>query len=424
MDISVKLEKLIAKLRIPCYALGIEYMDPNFKISRRTVTIAVFIGVYLTCSMFTIFTAESHMVWQCLAFFGMGAQGCVKFPIPLHYRQQGLYSLHTVRSLYQSVQHQKQASPEYKLLNTCVNVCDKVFNVNLLVFAGGFLITLSYPLIMYFVFDEKVLMITIIIPGVEPFGQYGFIIHGVCHATMAAIACTGSPAGDFYFMFNVAHIWVFVEFLRYRIERFNEWLLATQNQNHDKDWHENSKRFVNEILVEHGKLLEFIDVLDEMYFIAIAVHVGTATVSLGIGLFMTVTVSVLSVPLRPTGPRLLPLNHLSFTDILVCCLHAGDNRIVSTVCLLIFGHHCQSEGELEVWIKKNDCFLSSILQNDSLVEYVNETLWYLLPVAEQKKMILLLMRCQNPKEFTIAGMASLNLDTLVKVSQYDLWPQM
>jgi 7tm Odorant receptor len=296
MDISVKLEKLIAKFRIPCYALGIEFMDSDFKFNRRAMNIAVFIGIYLTCSMFTIFTAESHLVWQCLVFFGTGAQGCVKFPIPFYYRRQAHGALQTVKAVYHDIQHQGRTSSEYKLLDKCVYVCDKVFSVYLLVFAGGFVIALSYPIIMYFVLGEKVLMITMVIPGVDPFGQYGFVVHGVCHATMALIVCTGSPAGDFFFMYCVAHIWVFVEFLHYRIGRFNEWLLATQNEIHDRDWQESSKRFVNEILEEHEKLLRFMEDLDEMYFVAIAVHVGTATVSLGVGLFLTVTVSVSTGP--------------------------------------------------------------------------------------------------------------------------------
>jgi hypothetical protein len=236
MDISVKLKKLIAKLRVPCYAFGLEFMDLDYKFSLRTLNSAIVVIVYLTCSAYTICTAESLLVWQCLAALGMGVQGCVKFQIPVRFYRQGRAEIDKMETTYINIQRQGQSSLEYKLLATCVHVCDKVFNLYMLVFACGFVMAVSYSLIMYYCFDEKVLLITMLIPGIDPFGQYGFIIHGVCHVIMAFINCVGSPAGDFFFILCIAHICVYAEFLRFRIERFNDWLMATQNEVHDRDW--------------------------------------------------------------------------------------------------------------------------------------------------------------------------------------------
>jgi hypothetical protein len=297
MDISLKLKKLIAKFRVPCYALGLEFMDEGFKFNLRTLNIAVFVCAYMTCTAYTICTARSLMLMQCLTSVGMGVQGCTKFPIPLIYKKLGYGQFRKVEMVYDGVQRLGRTTDEYKLLSKCVHFLDKTFSLYLLIFAGVFVITVSYPLIMYFGFGEKVLIITVVIPGVDPFGQYGFIAHGICHVIMAAICVTGLSVGDFYFMFSIAHIYVFVEFIRFRFQRLNTWLLDTQNEVHDREWHKNLTQQVDEILEEHQNLLEYMNQLDEMYFLAIAAHIGSSTFSLGIALFMTVTVSRIEIAL-------------------------------------------------------------------------------------------------------------------------------
>jgi 7tm Odorant receptor len=289
MDISEKLRKVIAKFRISLYAIGVEFTDPNYQYNLRTLTVIVCISVYLICTTYTFVAFDTDTKWRALGSVGMAAQGIMKYQIALRYCKEGFIEIQKIKEMYSQVQGERQSIEECKVLSNCMDACDKLLNVYMLMFAGGFLMFLAYPIAMYLVFDQKVLMITMAIPGIEPFGQFGFVIHTVCHTIMAFIVCAGTPAGDFYFMFCVAHIYAFVEFLRLRIERLNDCVV---NPIRDGDWHRKVAEQLNEILVEHQNLLEFMERLDGYYFVTIAVHIGTATISMGIGLYLIVSVSI------------------------------------------------------------------------------------------------------------------------------------
>jgi 7tm Odorant receptor len=264
-------------------------MDPDFKFNWRTTYSIILIVGYLVCTAYTLATVEADIKWHCLSSVGLGAQGSIKYRAVIYLHKQAYIQIVKIKEMYLEGHHQGHYTDYCKLLTSCVNVCNKVLNVYMLIFACGFVVLLSYPIIMLFAFDKKEFLVVMYLPGIDPFGQLGFVLHSMYHTFLAVIACVGTPAADFYFLLCIAHIYVYIESFHLQIKSFNKWLL--ENGVHDRDWQLKVTEKVDEILKEHQNLLIFMDHLDEFYFLAIAVHIGTATVSLGITLYLIVTVS-------------------------------------------------------------------------------------------------------------------------------------
>jgi 7tm Odorant receptor len=292
MHVSERLTKVIAKFRLLCYVIGSEFMDPDYRLNYRTYSTIVLIVGYFSGTAYTLVAFKSEIKWRCLTSVGMGAQGAVKYWAALRYYKQAYDELQKIIQMYLKIQGKGLYTDKCKLLAVCINNCNTILNLYILVFAGGFVMLLAYPIVMYFAFDQKVFMVTMMIPGVDPYGQSGFVIHYICHTFMAIIACVGTPAADFYFILCIAHTYVYIEFLHIRIKEINNWLLDPETKVLDKEWHQKVTVHVNKILKKHQDLLIFMNRLDEFYFMSIAVHIGTATVSLGIALFLIVTVSI------------------------------------------------------------------------------------------------------------------------------------
>jgi 7tm Odorant receptor len=158
-------------------------------------------------------------------------------------------------------------------------------------FMGVYVLLLAYPPLVYFFTGEKVLMITIVIPGVDPFSYWGYIVHYALHSLMTLLCLIGTPIGDFYFMLNVAHVYIYSEFLNLKVKEFNEFLLAHHDGLSDSSLRRTLKTLFNELIVEQLHYADYNETLSGIFIVNITLHMGTATFSLAIALFILYTVS-------------------------------------------------------------------------------------------------------------------------------------
>jgi hypothetical protein len=71
-------------------------------------------------------------------------------------------------------------------------------------------------------------------------------------------------------------------------------------------------------------------------------------------------------------------------------------------------------------ISISNTFCFHHFQNEHFFKYVCDIQWYALPIVEQKKVLLMLAKCQKPKEYTIADQVPLNFDTCVRVWNFGI----
>jgi odorant receptor len=158
-------------------------------------------------------------------------------------------------------------------------------------FMAVYLLLLAYPPLFYFFTGEKVLMITLFIPGIDAFSYWGFIVHYVVHSLIALVCFAGTPIGDFYFMLDVVHIYIFAEFLNVKVGVVNEFLQAHHDGMSYSNIRRTLKTLVNELIVEQLHFADYVESLSDIYMLMITLHMGTATFSLAISLFVLYTVS-------------------------------------------------------------------------------------------------------------------------------------
>jgi hypothetical protein len=74
MHISSKLRKVIHYTSLVLRPIGVDFTDRDFKIGARNIFPSIIISCYVVFTVCTIATAESLLMWQCLAMTGLGAQ--------------------------------------------------------------------------------------------------------------------------------------------------------------------------------------------------------------------------------------------------------------------------------------------------------------------------------------------------------------
>jgi hypothetical protein len=184
-----------------------------------------------------------------------------------------------------------QSHAKYKTLEKCINFCDLALKIYLGLFMVVLLLLLAYPILVYWFTGEQVLMITLFIPGVNPFSYWGYIVHYVMHLTLALFCFMGTPIGDFYVMMDVVHIHIFAEFLNLKVREINEFLLNPSEPMTYLVFKRTLKKLLQELIVEQLYYADYIEQLANIYLVMVTLHMGTATFSLAISLFILYTVS-------------------------------------------------------------------------------------------------------------------------------------
>ncbi|XP_055590515.1 odorant receptor 67d-like [Uranotaenia lowii] len=344
---------------------GLDMMVDNYKFNYRTFrsAAAIFLSFVSAAYSAIVYYPDIYKITELLLAFGIGLQSAAKFYIGIAHWPFYKMMYNNIRHLhYINRNHRRNASTLLLLIKRIHLVSKAIFAL----YSIAFTVLLLYPVFWFWVKNEKVLTIHLLIPGLNPETSYGYGQTLIVHAIMVFLAGAGMIAADTVILLFVSSVSGFADVLRNELDDLNELLDATHRDE------KIIKEKVRIICHLHQEVVQYESDLDERYVNTCFVQVVTSVTLMSGALFLIYTKN--HIP----SYGLLPA---SFFQLLEFCL-------LGTVLTV---------------------------KNQEIMESIYGAHWYKLQKPEQRCFELMLHKSQNAIEMTIGGLAPLNIETFVGI---------
>ena len=224
-------DKLVKILRTILKACGMDVIQKNFKltfVSWSTIAVMIF-SCILTVYTAIYFYPNWYKIMECFAVSFIGIQGFAKAEAGLKKDTNYFHDTYGVlRNYYvKSFNNTRQN----KAMSLCVDRALLLYQFLMFAYfsaAIGFILSVVY---YYVVKHERILIITIYIPYLDPSTDFGYFCTVSIHLFMLYIALSGMLCSDGCFLILVVHITGLGDWFTVLLTELNEEL---DNPKHDK----------------------------------------------------------------------------------------------------------------------------------------------------------------------------------------------
>uniref|UniRef100_A0A182XVS1 Uncharacterized protein n=1 Tax=Anopheles stephensi TaxID=30069 RepID=A0A182XVS1_ANOST len=334
-----ELDRIITFLRRPLQLLGLDVLDPSWKLTPRTVfTIGMFFLQHYASAWFLTTHLDAFVVFtECFSTSAVGLEIAIRMGLLLYHRE-------LLNETVQIIRNQKRSESFQKLANQF----NKVVSVSVHLIAVMYLSTMMFELIPIVYPDPKKsnLPLALFIPhmphDVAPYWQINYVYH-----TVMNLICV---------MFLFAVDGTLVLSILAAVYQIKGLKLCLQELDTGAEQSVLQRELVR-ICKTHQSIKQFIRLLDQTYYLDLLVDFGLVCLILCMGL------NVIAVDvMQPIGVYLIAV---AFQLFLLCF-----------------------------------CGNLLLIESDSLSNVAYSIDWHVMPVPEQKLLMFMIAHSQKPQKLS------------------------
>ncbi|XP_075146694.1 odorant receptor 67d-like [Haematobia irritans] len=360
-------------MRICAYICGTDIMNPKFRIHALTRMVFFVVNLILFCTFYTLYVG----IWverdwtkplQTLCMIGSVAQGYCKMVNAVWYIKEHRFLVMEVREIYEEYE-KKHAEYRFYLKKSITRVIRGIKSM-----AAVYIIAVAELVLLvpwyFFIYNKRIFVMQFILPGIDPETDFGYYITNCVHCLCMTFGAFGNFAADSLFVAHVSHIPLLKDILRCKFHDLNKVLEDDnlENQNEVRD-------MLRNIFQWHQKYISKIEIIKATYFWMVFVQVSTGGVSILCTLFCLLLGSWIG----------------------------GDCYLM--YCLAILYLYCGLGTLVE------------IANDDVVTACYNDVNWYMLPVAERKMLLNMLMAAQSTTGITVGSILPLSMNTGLQLTK-------
>lgn len=138
----------------------------------------------------------------------------------------------------------------YALCERFATYTEYIFIIGMILYGFSIVFYFSYPIVMYFGYNQYELMLPVLVPGVDRTTLKGYVVLAIVHIVFLVFAFLGSTSSDFTFTMIITNAPVFAHILDINIQELNELL-----RGNEKHLGQIREKFRN-VLIIHQETIE------------------------------------------------------------------------------------------------------------------------------------------------------------------------
>ncbi|KAH8380661.1 hypothetical protein KR009_012076 [Drosophila setifemur] len=363
--------KVIRVVRFCVKLLGSDVAAPNYRMWWLTYVIMGAAFFFFACTGYTIYVGvvvngDFTVILQAMAMVGSAVQGLTKLLCTSSQSPLMCLIQNTYEDIYR--EYGAKGGGYSKCLEQRIK---STWNI-LYAFLGIYVICVSllilFPIFYRLVFKEKVFMMQFLIPLIDHTSDSGHTLLSAVHVCMILIGGFGNFGGDMYLFLFVTHVPLIKDIFCVKLEEFNE--LISKG-----DKYQEVKAMLCDLIALHQKYASMLRGTEKIFSIILFVQLFTACIGI------LCTISCIFMKAWPAAP-----------------IYLGYSAIV------LYTY----------------CGLGTLVENSNETftrEIYTGSLWYELPVNEEKMIILMLAKAQNELSLTAAHMMPLSMNTALHLTK-------
>ncbi|XP_011203704.3 odorant receptor 67d isoform X1 [Bactrocera dorsalis] len=358
--------KIIKFFHLISSLVGADVADENYRVNIITITLIICIVAYFIftgTTVASVFSENWTYLLEASCMVGSVLQGITKLISAFAFAKEILGIRIELENLYR--EYEVKGDDYAEALNkSCERVWQVIKMVGQVYFvAGGGIILITIVLI--FASNEKVFLMHFMIPGIDVDTQVGYLMTLTLHTMCFLFGAFGLFAGDLFFLLFLGQPMLFLDLLVLKVKSLNE--AAAENSS-------NAERLLIEIIEWHQYYTDYNLRCNRIFYYINSMQIVTSGISI---------ICTLYIILLGDWPGAYLYILVAFGGLYLYCIMGTKIQTCNTA-------FCE-----ELW-------------------NIN---FYDLEVKNQKMIIPILMKAQNPSEIKVGGFLPLSVQTALQITK-------
>nr|QKN21042.1 odorant receptor [Bactrocera correcta] len=358
--------KIIKFFHLISSLVGADVADENYRVNIITITLIICIVAYFIftgTTVASVFSENWTYLLEASCMVGSVLQGVTKLISAFAFAKEILGIRIELENLYR--EYEVKGDDYAEALNkSCERVWQVIKVVGQVYFvAGGGIILITIVLI--FASNEKVFLMHFMIPGIDVDTQVGYLMTLTLHTMCFLFGAFGLFAGDLFFLLFLGQPMLFLDLLALKVKSLNE--AAAENSS-------NAERLLIEIIEWHQYYTDYNMRCNRIFYYINSMQIVTSGISI---------ICTLYIILLGDWPGAYLYILIAFGGLYLYCIMGTKIQTCNTA-------FCE-----ELW-------------------NIN---FYDLEVKNQKMIIPILMKAQNPSEIKVGGFLPLSVQTALQITK-------
>ncbi|XP_034481305.1 odorant receptor 67d [Drosophila innubila] len=328
--------------------------------------------IFYSCTIYTIYVTVLKdgtytIVLQAACFVSAGVQSNVKLICFITQRFRVREAQTFLDDTYKG--YENRGGNYRKVLLASIAATMKGIKAFAFIYVLVVLACSGFPIVYNALYDERILVMQFLLPGVDPSTTAGFALLSALHVFCLCLGAFGNFASDMYFLTFIGSVPLLKNILRCKFQDLNEML--------DRESQPTSKQVrdaMMDIVIWHKEYLRLLFCTSRIFFIIIFAHIFCSAVS------VVTTVYCMLIGVWPAAPFFMVL---SLANLYLYC---GLGTVVDN-------------------------------SNDDCACIIYTSCWYKLPITEQRVVLLMLLKCQGTESLTVGSMLPLTVATALSITK-------
>nr|QKN21377.1 odorant receptor [Bactrocera dorsalis] len=358
--------KIIKFFHLISSLVGADVADENYRVNIITITLIICIVAYFIftgTTVASVFSENWTYLLEASCMVGSVLQGITKLISAFAFAKEICGIRIELENLYR--EYEVKGDDYAEALNkSCERVWQVIKMVGQVYFvAGGGIILITIVLI--FASNEKVFLMHFMIPGIDVDTQVGYLMTLTLHTMCFLFGAFGLFAGDLFFLIFLGQPMLFLDLLVLKVKSLNE--AAAENSS-------NAERLLIEIIEWHQYYTDYNLRCNRIFYYINSMQIVTSGISI---------ICTLYIILLGDWPGAYLYILVAFGGLYLYCIMGTKIQTCNTA-------FCE-----ELW-------------------NIN---FYDLEVKNQKMIIPILMKAQNPSEIKVGGFLPLSVQTALQITK-------
>ncbi|XP_067644597.1 odorant receptor 67d-like [Eurosta solidaginis] len=358
--------KIIKVARLISGIVGADVSNMNYRMNIITFIVIFCINIYFIFTATTVasvFSENWTYLLEASCMVGSVLQGITKLISGIAYTKQIAGMRLEIEELYR--EYEVKGEIYCKVLNEC---CERVWRIIKMVghiYAAAAYGIILLTLILIIFSDSKVYVMHFLIPGIDVDTTFGYGVTLAVHTVVFLAGAFGLFAGDLFFLIYLSQPELFRDLLALKVKDLNEGAI---------DNTKSANRLLIEIIEWHQYYTDFNERCNFMFYYIITMQIVTSGISI---------ICTMYIVLMGDWPGAYLYILVAFCGLYLYCI---------------------------IGTKIESC-------NHEFYEELCNINFYDLDVRNQKMIIFLLKKSQNPSEIKIGGVLPLSVQTALSITK-------
>ncbi|XP_058987570.1 odorant receptor 67d-like isoform X1 [Musca domestica] len=369
---SERFAKFIKVIKLFAGFCGVNSLERDYRVTWVTWLVICVVTSFFVCTFYTIYVGMAiqnnySILLQSLCITGTGVQGYTKLLNAIFCGKHLRFAFEELTAIYEEYECKRL---EYRdnlkeNLEMVKRLIYGLLLINFILIAALF----AVPLFYYYVRKEKIDVIPLMIPGINPSNnRIENYIYQFYHICCVIFSTFGNFASDTFMILIVVHVPMIKNIFKLKFDDMAE-TMKLHLRNRKK-----TEPLLRDIFQWHQKTILIIETMQKGFFWVIFVQIFTSMLNI------IFTIVCIFLGVWPVAPVYLLY---SFVILYIYC---GIGNLVE-------------------------------ISTDDITSIIYDFIWYDLTVSEQKMILIMLRESQSPPTMTIGGVMPLSMNTALQLTK-------